>query len=93
MHCVLCGSEWYVVPTKCSQCENTKEIGYYGLKNSHKAIRAEACPQCCCYLKILFRELDIDVDPVADDIATLDLDMLLTKEKGYINTGINFFML
>jgi len=93
LHCALCGSAWHVVRATCSQCGNTRDIGYYGLEGTHAAVRAEACPACCGYLKILLPERDADVDPVADDIATLTLDLLLGEEQRYTKTGINFFMM
>lgn len=93
LHCALCGSEWHVVRATCSQCTSTKDIGYYGLEGAHKAVRAEVCPECRCYLKVLSQEEDARVDPIADDIATLTLDLLLDEEQQYVNIGINFFMM
>ncbi|WP_310600603.1 formate dehydrogenase accessory protein FdhE [Desulfobulbus sp.] len=93
LHCALCGSEWHVVRAKCVQCDNTREIGYYGLENAHPAVRAEACSECRCYLKVLVREHDASVDPVADDIATLTLDLLMDEKQKYACIGTNFFMM
>lgn len=93
LHCALCGSEWHVVRAKCTQCDNTRDMGYYGLEDTHRAVRAEGCPQCRCYLKILVREHDARADPVADDIATLTLDLLMSEERQYTNIGTNFFMM
>lgn len=92
LHCALCGSEWHVVRAKCSQCTNTKGIEYFGLEGANGEVRAEACPECCCYLKIFSQEKDARVDPVADDIATLALDLLMS-EKHYAKSSINLFMI
>jgi len=46
------------------------------------AVRAESCETCHTYRKILYREKDPTVDPVADDLATVTLDLLMT-EAGY----------
>ena len=46
------------------------------------AVRAESCDTCHTYRKIVYREKDSSVDPVADDLATLTLDLLMT-EAGY----------
>ena len=43
---------------------------------------AESCETCHTYRKILYREKDSGVDPVADDLATVTLDLLMT-EAGY----------
>ena len=46
------------------------------------AVRAESCDTCHTYRKIVYREKDANVDPVADDLATVTLDLLMT-EAGY----------
>lgn len=46
------------------------------------AVRAEACDECRCYRKILYVEKDAGVEAVADDLASLTLDLLL-GEAGY----------
>ncbi len=46
------------------------------------AVRAESCDTCHTYRKILYREKDASVDPVADDLATVTLDLLMA-EAGY----------
>ena len=92
VHCALCGSAWHVVRVKCSRCATTKGIEYFGLKGANGEVRAETCPECCCYLKIFSQEKDARVDPVADDIATLTLDLLMS-EKHYAKSSINLFMI
>lgn len=92
LHCALCGSAWHVVRAKCSRCANTKGIEYFGLEGANGKGRAEACPECDCYLKIFSQENDACVDPVADDIATLALDLLMS-EKHYAKGSINLFMI
>lgn len=92
LHCALCGSAWHVVRAKCSRCANTKGIEYFGLEGTNGDVRAEACPKCCCYLKIFSLEKDASADPVADDIATLALDLLMS-EKHYARGSINLFMI
>jgi FdhE protein len=46
------------------------------------AVRAETCEQCRGYRKILYQEKDTGVEPVADDVASVALDLLL-GEQGY----------
>ena len=41
-----------------------------------------SCDSCRCYRKIFCQEKDIGVEPVADDLARLALDLLMS-EAGY----------
>jgi len=56
------------------------------------AVRAECCDPCGHYLKILSMEKDPDLDPVADDLASVALD-LLVSETGKTSAGINLMLL
>lgn len=82
LHCALCATEWHLVRVTCSQCQNTENIGYHSIEGSPGAIRAESCDRCHTYRKILYQEKDADVEPVADDLASLALDLLMA-EAGY----------
>ena len=98
LHCGLCASEWHVVRAKCSLCDNTRGITYLGLAepgaepDAQPAVQAEACPECRGYLKLCRVERDPNLDPWADDLATLALDLLVDQE-GYERAGLNFFLL
>jgi FdhE protein len=95
LHCALCNVEWHMVRIKCTNCESTKGIGYQviddGTPVEKKAVKAEVCEECGTYLKICYMERDPLVDPVADDLATLPLDLLLTEE-GRNSSGVNFML-
>jgi FdhE protein len=92
LHCALCATEWHMVRVQCSACgASGKDIGYNSLKSTAAdnlsaagggAVRAETCEQCRGYRKIMYQEHDTGVDPVADDLASLALDLLL-GEQGY----------
>jgi FdhE protein len=90
--CSLCASEWHVVRVKCSACASTKGIGYLGVEGASQAIKAECCDECRAYLKIFYLEKDTALDPVADDLATLALDMLV-DEQGYNRVGPNLLFM
>lgn len=92
LHCSLCGSEWHMVRAKCSNCESTKSIAYYGIEGDKGAVKAEACEECGSYLKILYMDKDPQLDPTADDLATLTLDILM-DEAGIQRSGPNLFLL
>jgi FdhE protein len=82
LHCALCGTEWHLVRITCSQCQGTESVAYHSIEGGSQAIRAESCDQCHTYRKILHQEKDGNVEPVADDLASLALDLLMT-EAGY----------
>lgn len=82
LHCALCATEWHLVRVTCSQCQNTENIGYHSIEGGSEAIRAESCDRCHTYRKILYQEKDAAVEPVADDLASLALDLLMA-DAGY----------
>jgi len=90
LSCSLCATEWHMVRIKCSSCESTRGIHYYALEGSNGAIKAESCDECNAYLKLLYMEKDTQVDPVADDLASLALDVLM-DETGKTRGGPNLF--
>lgn len=92
LHCSLCGSEWHRVRAKCSNCESTRGIACYGIEGDKGAVKAEACEECGSYLKILYLEKDPYLDPTADDLASLALDILM-DERGVQRSGPNLFFL
>jgi FdhE protein len=92
LHCGLCATEWHVVRVQCTHCGTSgKDVALHNLvspnsppvtKNEEPAIRAETCDSCLGYRKIFYQEWDTAVEPVADDVASIELDVLL-GEKGY----------
>lgn len=99
--CSLCNTEWNMARIKCSACEDDKTVHYLSMQASTDdtdpanntvgiaaARRAEACDECKSYLKIFYQEKDPAVDPVADDLASLALDVLV-DERGYGRSGPN----
>ena len=92
LHCARCSSEWHVVRAKCSNCDNTRGIAYHHLEGGDGAVRAESCPECQTYLKIVHQDRNPLVDPVADDLASLTLDLLM-GEAGYARSGTNWYLI
>jgi FdhE protein len=81
-----------VVRIKCVLCGSTKGISYQEREGAAGAIKAETCEECRSYVKILRQHRNPALDPVADDVASLGLDLLL-REKGYRRGAINPFLL
>jgi len=92
LHCSLCNTEWNVPRATCTTCENDKEVALLELEGNKGAVRAETCDACKSYLKIVYQDKDPNVDPVADDLATLALDMLV-DEAGYERSGPNLLLI
>lgn len=92
LHCTLCNSEWHVVRAKCSNCDNTRDIGYYHLEGGNRVVEAESCPECRTYLKIIHQGKDPQADPIADDLASLTLDLLM-GETDHARSGINWYLI
>ncbi|WP_085247229.1 formate dehydrogenase accessory protein FdhE [Gilliamella mensalis] len=91
LHCSLCESEWYVPRVKCTCCDNMKDIQYLALEKDLAATKTECCNACHSYLKILDQDKDPHIEVVADDIASLILD-IKTEEEGFAKSGVNPFI-
>ncbi|UCV07672.1 formate dehydrogenase accessory protein FdhE [Dechloromonas denitrificans] len=91
LHCSLCNTEWNVARATCTTCATDQGVALLELEGSKGAVRAETCDACKSYLKIVYQEKDPQVDPVADDLATLALDMLV-DEAGYGRSGPNLLL-
>ena len=94
LHCALCNTEWNLVRVKCTACDANEGISYRYLEaeggQAAEAVRAETCEACKSYLKIVYQEKG-PVDPVADDLATLALDILVDA-AGYARCGPNLLL-
>jgi len=102
LHCSLCSAQWHMVRVKCSHCQSTKGIGYHSLEAlatdgaqqdaSMASVQAETCDECGHYLKMVRQERELHVEPVADDLASLTLDILVS-EAGFQPHGVNLLLL
>jgi len=83
LHCGLCNTQWHMVRVTCASClDSSNQIAYHYIVGKNDAVRAETCGKCKSYLKIYHQEKSPKVDPIADDLATLALDLLL-DEAGF----------
>lgn len=92
VQCSLCATRWNHVRVKCVACGNVEGIAYEAIEGVADTIRAETCDACRSYLKILHQHKDAALDPVADDVASLGLD-LLVREAGWGRAGVNPYLL
>lgn len=91
LHCSLCESEWHVVRAKCTNCDESGKLDYWSLDNVDAAVKAESCGDCHSYVKVLYQDKDFNVEPVADDLASLFLDSEM-EQKGLARSALNPFL-
>ena len=98
--CSLCATQWHKTRLQCAACGNAKDLSYFGLDGGQaasvparaaSAAKAEACPSCKAYTKQFYVEQDPRLEPFADDVATLALDLLMAEE-GWVRYGVNLFL-
>ena len=90
--CSLCATLWHHVRVKCTVCGSTKGISYQEVEGGLGAVKAECCDECRSYVKIFDQRTDPALDPVADDVASLGLD-LLVRDTGLRRGGVDHFLL
>jgi FdhE protein len=90
--CSLCGTLWNFVRARCTVCGSTDKITFQEIDGSAGQIKAEICGACRSYVKILYQHKNPALDPAADDVASLGLD-LLVRETGYRRGGVNPFLI
>lgn len=88
--CCLCGTRWNAVRANCTLCSKGSEVEYASL-HQHAAVVAETCTCCLGYSKTMLQTRDISVDPYADDLASLALDVLV-GEEGYSRATPNLLL-
>ena len=87
LHCSLCGVEWNVPRLTCVGCGDDSELSYLHVEDDAGAM-AETCGACGGYVKLFDLEQRPGAEPVADDAATLALDLLVASE-GFERIGVN----
>lgn len=98
MHCPLCNSRWNVLRAKCPTCGDAGAMRIQqfekpdSLPPAYAAANAESCNACRTYRKLYRQDKQQYADPVADDLATLGLDIMV-GEAGYERGGANPFLL
>lgn len=103
LQCSLCSLQWHLPRGQCAHCGSRKSVYYQSLaaadagedetaRAAKSAVQAEICDDCGHYLKLIHAERDPLVEAVADDLATLTLD-LLVSETGKRRHGMNMLLL
>lgn len=98
--CSLCGTQWHHTRIQCTACHEGKGLAYYELSGERADaarlppgyVKAEACPACKAYTKLFYVAAYPALEPFADDVATLALDLLMAEE-GWARHGVNLFLM
>lgn len=88
--CATCQTLWNEVRIKCLACGSTKGIGYRGL-GEEAVIKAEVCGECLSWVKILYQNKDTALEAIADDVASLGLDVQM-RDTEYRRAGFDPFL-
>lgn len=89
--CSLCGTLWNYIRAKCCLCGATKDISLREIAGGDGGIKAEVCGSCRGYVKVLYQQKKPELDPIADDVASLGLDLLM-REAGFRRGAVNPFL-
>lgn len=75
--CATCQTLWNEVRVKCTCCGSTKGITYRAVETEDATIKAECCRECGQWVKILYQNKNPTLEVVADDVASLGLDLMM----------------
>jgi FdhE protein len=92
LYCSLCSTAWNHVRAVCITCGGARRLSLQAIEGDPGLVKAETCGDCHTYGKLLYQAQDTQVDPYADDLATLGLDILVT-EAGYARHAPNPLLL
>jgi FdhE protein len=77
--CGLCASAWHHTRVQCVLCRSAAGLSYLEVEGGEVPAKAEACQACQAWLKLLYVERAPRLEPLADDVATLALDLLMAE--------------
>lgn len=89
--CAGCATQWNEVRVKCLCCGSTKGISYSSVGVAEATVKAEVCAECRGWVKIFHQTRNPSLDPVADDVGSLGLDILM-KDTGFRRGGFNPYL-
>lgn len=95
--CAACGTQWNEVRIKCLACGSTQGVGYKEVEpaagsDEAATVKAETCDACRSWVKIFYQNLNPALEPIADDVASLGLDLMM-RETAYRRAGFDPFLI
>lgn len=91
--CSCCATQWNEVRIQCLCCGSTKGISYRSAGTDDATVKAEVCKECGHWTKLLYQVRNPSLEPVADDVGSLGLDLLMRSETPYRRGGLNPYLL
>ncbi len=91
LHCGLCATAWNHVRVACTGCGESKGLALQEVEGGTGAIKAETCDVCHGYAKMFYQAKDMATEPLADDLASLGLD-LMVSDAGWTRLSLNPLM-
>lgn len=92
LQCSLCATGWNHVRAICITCGDSRTLSLKGIDGDAGVVKAETCDACHSYAKMLYQAKDMQVDAMADDLASLGLDMMVA-EAGWARHAPNPLLL
>ncbi|WP_435751469.1 formate dehydrogenase accessory protein FdhE [Thauera sp. AutoDN2] len=92
VHCTLCNTEWEVPHATCVTCGDREKVTLHEIDGDDGIARAESCGACESYMKLIVQGPNARVDPIADDLASVALDMLV-DDAGFVRSGPNYLLI
>ena len=89
--CASCATQWNEVRIKCLCCGSTRGISYKSVETDEATVKAECCDDCRSWVKILYQSRNRSLEPVADDVGSLGLDLLM-RDSGFVRGGFHPFL-
>ncbi|MBL9059421.1 MAG: formate dehydrogenase accessory protein FdhE [Mangrovicoccus sp.] len=89
--CACCATRWNEVRVKCLCCGSTKGLTYRSVETHEASVKAECCAECQSWVKIFYQVKNASLDPVADDVGSLGLDLLM-KDTPFRRGGFDPFL-
>lgn len=90
--CASCSTQWNEVRITCLCCGSTQGISYHSAETQDATVKAEVCTGCNHWVKILYQIRNASLDPVADDVGSMGLDILMKNETSFEKGGFNPFL-
>jgi FdhE protein len=88
----LCATAWNYVRAACTGCGESKGIALREVEGGTGAVKAETCDACRGYAKMFYQAKDMAIEPFADDLGSLGLD-LMVSDAGWSRLAPNPFVL
>lgn len=78
LHCGLCATAWNHVRIACTGCGESKGLALQEIEGGNGAVKAETCDTCHGYAKMFYQAKDMAIEPLADDLGSLGLDLMVS---------------